>query len=71
MSTESERFLEQLPPDMLERVALPLPFHTVSPTRTSDGKVPQRVAESTFDRATVYTCIPFYKPLSRCVGGRP
>lgn len=68
---ERERFLEQLPPDMLERVPLPLPFRTVSPTRTAEGKVPQRVAESTFDRATVYTCIPFYKPLSRCVGGRP
>lgn len=71
MPESDERFLEQLPADMLERVALPLPYQTVSPTRTSEGKVPQRVAESTFDRATVYTCIPFYKPISRCVGGRP
>lgn len=67
---ESDRFLEQLPPDMLERVQLPLPCRLVSAVRTSEGKVPQRVAESTFDRATVYTCVPFYKPLSRCVGGR-
>lgn len=67
---ESDRFLEQLPPDMLERVQLPLPYRLVSAVRTSEGKVPQRVAESTFDRATVYTCLPFYKPLSRCVGGR-
>lgn len=68
---EQERLLPQLPADMLERVSLPLPCRTTSASRTSDGKVPQRVAESTYDRATVYSCVPFYKPLSRCVGGRP
>jgi hypothetical protein len=68
---ERDRFLDQLPPDLLERASLPLPYQTVSQVRTSEGKVPQRVAESSYDRATVYTCVPFFKPISRCVGGRP
>ena len=62
--------LELLPPEMLEGASLPLAYRLLVPPATGESPLPQRVAESQADRALVYTCLPFYKPLSRCVGGR-
>ena len=67
---DTPRFLELLPPEMGDTARLPLPYRLIAQASTDEAPVPQRVAESEADRALVYTCLPFYKPLSRCVGGR-
>jgi hypothetical protein len=61
------RLLRMLPREMVESVAFPLPYH-LSET-TGFGGVAVRSAESALARARAYPCVPFYKPISRCVGG--
>ncbi|HEX6746217.1 MAG TPA: hypothetical protein VF092_02800 [Longimicrobium sp.] len=61
-------FLEALPADMVAGVSLPLTYRLASQAGYSG--VTMRVASSAAARARAYTCVPFYKPLSRCVGGR-
>ena len=60
-------FLEVLPREMVEGVSFPLTYHLASTTGRPGTTV--RVADSTPARAKGYTCVPFYKPISRCVGG--
>jgi hypothetical protein len=59
--------LEMLPREMVNSVALPLPYHLAQ--STGYGGVSVRSAESAAARARAYPCLPFYKPVSRCVGG--
>ncbi len=59
--------LEMLPREMVASVALPLPYHLAQ--STGYGGVAVRNAESAPARARAYPCVPFYKPISRCVGG--
>lgn len=61
------RLLEALPREMVEGLSLPLPYvlATAQPPRAA-----LRLADSAPARAKGYTCAPFYKPISRCVGGR-
>lgn len=61
-------FLEVLPADMVQGVNLPLTYRLASQAGYSG--VTMRVAASAAARAKAYTCMPFYKPVSRCVGGR-
>jgi len=61
------RMLEMLPHTMVQSVALPLPYHLAESTGL--GGVAVRNAESAAARARAYPCMPFYKPISRCVGG--
>ena len=67
---DAPRFLDLLPPEMGDTAKLPLAYRLIAQAGTDEAPVPQRVAESEADRALVYTCLPFYKPISRCVGGR-
>jgi hypothetical protein len=62
-------FLEALPPEMVEGISYPLPYRlAVSGT---GPRITIRLADSVPARAKGYSCVPFYKPISRCVGGRP
>jgi hypothetical protein len=61
------RLLEALPPGMVQDVLLPLPYALAT---SSVPRAALRVADSAPARAKGYTCAPFYKPISRCVGGR-
>lgn len=61
-------FLETIPGEMVAGVSLPLPYRlSVSST---GPRVTLRLADSVPARAKGYTCVPFFKPISRCVGGR-
>lgn len=62
-------FLEMLPAEALNGASLPLPYRLAA--STGYGGVNVRVAESDAARARSYPCRPFYKPISRCVGGTP
>jgi hypothetical protein len=61
------RLLEALPREMVEGLPLPLSYvlATSQPPRAA-----LRLADSAPARAKGYTCVPFYKPISRSVGGR-
>ncbi|MFL5382210.1 MAG: hypothetical protein ACJ8GN_06815 [Longimicrobiaceae bacterium] len=63
-----QRLLEALPAEMLEGAKLPLAY-TLSTSASRPGAT-TRVADSAPARARWYTCASFYKPISRCVGGR-
>ena len=62
------RLMEVLPGAMTECVPLPLPYR-LSVSAGYAG-VAMRQASSTPARAKQYPCYPFYKPISRCMGGR-
>ena len=62
-------FLEMLPAEAVNGVPLPLPYRLAA--STGYGGVSVRVAESDAARTRSYPCRPFYKPISRCVGGAP
>src|SRR5437868_6166319 len=61
-------FLESIPAEMVAGVSLPLPYR-LSVSNTGP-RVTLRLADSVPARAKGYTCVPFFKPISRCVGGR-
>jgi hypothetical protein len=62
------RLMEVLPGVMTDGLALPLPYRlSVSSGYTG---VAMRQASSAPARAKQYPCYPFYKPISRCMGGR-
>ncbi|HEX5726426.1 MAG TPA: hypothetical protein VFX98_13215 [Longimicrobiaceae bacterium] len=63
-----QRFLEVLPRELLEGASLPLSYRLASPTGYTGVTV--RIAESDPARARGYPCLTFYKPISRCVGGK-
>ena len=61
------RLLEVLPGMMTEGVSFPLTYRlSVSSGYTG---VTMRQADSAPARAAQYACYPYYKPISRCVGG--
>jgi hypothetical protein len=60
--------LEALPAGMVDGARLPLPYR-LSESATGP-RMTLRVADSPPARARGYTCVPFYKPISRCVAGR-
>ena len=60
--------LEVLPPEMVEGVPLPLTYRLAS--QAGYNGLTMRIATSGPARSKQYTCLPFYKPISRCVGGR-
>jgi hypothetical protein len=60
--------LRALPASMREAVAYPLTYRLAASSGHPGLTV--RQAASAPDRATQYICLPFYKPLSRCFGGR-
>jgi hypothetical protein len=66
-STADLPFLRALPGSMAEAVAYPLTYRLAVPS--GHAGVTMRQAASAPDRATQYICLPFYKPISRCVGG--
>lgn len=63
------RFLERLPQELAHSVPLPLPYHLAQVT--GYGAISVRLAASSAARARFYACRPFYKPVSRCIGGAP
>jgi hypothetical protein len=62
-------FLEMLPAEALNGASLPLAYRLAA--STGYGGVTVRLAESDAARTRSYPCRPFYKPISRCVGGTP
>ena len=56
-----------LPASMRESVAFPLTYRLAASSGHPGLTV--RQAASDPDRATQYICLPFYKPISRCIGG--
>ena len=60
--------LRALPGSMAEAVAYPLVYR-LSVTSGHAGLI-MRQAASDPDRASQYICMPFYKPISRCMGGK-
>jgi hypothetical protein len=63
--------LEALPEGLLEGVRLPLPYRFALPVPNDPRLSAQRTAADPEHGGAVMACSPFYKPLSRCVGGRP
>ena len=57
-----------LPRSMAEAVAYPLTYRLAASSGHPGMIV--RQAASDPDRAAQYICLPFYKPISRCMGGR-
>ena len=64
------RLLEALPEGLLEGVRVPLPYRFAAPLPEDPRLNAQRTAESPEHGGAVMACSPFYKPISRCVGGR-
>jgi hypothetical protein len=60
--------LEALPQPMTEGVSFPLTYRLA--VSSGHSGVTLRQADSAPARAALYACYPFYKPISRCMGGR-
>ncbi|HET6764281.1 MAG TPA: hypothetical protein VFH27_11435 [Longimicrobiaceae bacterium] len=63
-------FLEALPEGLVEGVQLPLIYRLAVPVPYDPGASVQRAAEDPEGGSALMACTPFYKPVSRCVGGR-
>ncbi|MDB4949704.1 MAG: hypothetical protein JWM27_2353 [Gemmatimonadetes bacterium] len=63
-------FLEALPEGMMEGVSLPLLYRLAAPVPYDARAGAQRAAEDPEHGSSMLACTPFYKPVSRCIGGR-
>jgi hypothetical protein len=62
--------LEAIPPEVVEGARLPLPYRFAVPVPDDPRLSAQRTAADPEHGGAVMACTPFYKPVSRCVGGR-
>ena len=63
------RFLEEIPEGLLAEVKVPLAYRLAVPIAYDPRATAHRAAGSGQETSQV-ACIPFYKPVSRCLGGR-
>ncbi|HET6230295.1 MAG TPA: hypothetical protein VFE05_09515 [Longimicrobiaceae bacterium] len=63
-------FLDELPPEMVDAARLPLSYRLATLMPFDGAASTQRATPDPGQTGALLACNPFYKPISRCVGGR-